>query len=275
MNVRILPIMILAFFLCKESVAQTYYHYSRTQYTYGPYYFTQGLNFVQDIVAYKRMKEKRAEFEVEMRERTDEIRDYYKSFEKYPEKVANGWHTVTIVAGAKFIDNRKVLVENNKIRKVYWDNWMEEKLVSTGPIINGSCKIQLNTENQNLNRLLDVYFINYIGDSEELDSPPLKAATITFWTSVAKPEHVSFKFNEAKYGRLKSTNLVDAPPSCGDVNEMTFCVKPGVYSYKAVYEKGNNVTLKDKKIELKEGSCEIIYIPTKKEVKKKKEKAKK
>ncbi|CAA6817187.1 MAG: Unknown protein [uncultured Aureispira sp.] len=270
MNLRILFIMILTVLFWKESVAQTYYHYSRTQYTYGPYYFSEGLNFVKDIVAYKRMKEKRAEFEAEMRGRTEEIRDYYKSFEKYPEKVADGWHTVTILAGSKFIDNRKVLVENNKIRKVYWDNWMEEKLVSTGSIVEGSCKIQLNTENQNLNRLLDVYFINYIGDPEALDSPPLKSATITFWTSVAKPEHVSFRFNEAKYGRFKSTNSVDAPPSCGDINEITFCVKPGVYSYKAVYEKGNNVTLKDKKIQVEEDSCEVIYIPTKKEVRKRK-----
>jgi hypothetical protein len=364
MNSKLLFIVILSFFFLKESVAQTSYHYSKVQYTYGPYYFSEGLNVVKDIIAYRRIEEKRAKFEAEMQERTDEVRDYYKSLEKYPEKIADGWHTVTIVAGSSFIDNRKVFVEKNKIKKVYWDNWMEEKLVSAGPILKGTCKIQLDTENPNLNRFLDIYFINYIGNPEELESPPIKLttltfwtnensvestefifngidygqfkmprttdnppscgdlneisiyvkpgiysysavyerdgqkttladtkiavkegdcqtiqvqskadiekkmSTITFWTSVSNPDHVSLKFNGVKYGRFKSHNSVDNPPACKDINEITVHVKPGIYSYKAVYEKGNNVTLVDKRIEVKEGDCQLIYIPTKREARK-------
>lgn len=365
MNSKLFLAIILLLFFFKESVAQTHYHYSKIQYTYGPYYFSEGLNVVKDIIAHKRMKEKKAEFEAEMQTRTQEVRDYYKSFEKYPEKVADGWHSVTIVAGSKFIDNRKVFVENNKIKQVYWDNWMEEKLVSAGPIIKGNCKIQLDTENPNLNRFLDVYFINYIADPEELDSPPSKLttltfwtnekaveyteltfngtnygqfklaraidnppscgainevsiyvkpgiysysaiykrddqsisladtkisvkegdcqtirvqskadvekkmSTITFWTSVSNPDHVSLRFDGTKYGRFKKSNPADSPPSCGDINEITVHVKPGIYSYKAVYEKGNNVTLVDTKIEIKEGDCQVIYIPRKKEARNK------
>ena len=114
--------------------AQAVYYYSSVKYTYGPYYFSSGMNLLKDVIAYKRMKERELEFKEEMRGRTKEVRDYYESFSNYPEKIENGWHIVTLVAGPDFIDGRKVYVENNKIREVYWDDSVPEKLVTSGPI---------------------------------------------------------------------------------------------------------------------------------------------
>ena len=66
---------------------------------------------------------------------------------------------------------------------------------------------------------------------------------MTFWTSERPANEVSLRINDDSQVRLKKSTPIETPPSCGDITEWTYYVKPGRYSYRSEYEQGRNFIL--------------------------------
>lgn len=254
---------------------QTYYYYSSTEYTYAPYYFDQTLNFVGRILEEKKQAKAKEEMKQTMAQKTKEIKEYYESIGIYPERIKDGWHEVVIIAGNEFIDDRKVYVQNNKIQKSVRNNWREEELSLSGPIVNGKTGIKLKDGRAPLDGLILAFFINSIADSSSEATPPLKPGQVTFWTS-SKKKNIYLFFEDASFGPFKDYHKAQSAPGCGNANEINIIYKPGVYKYKGVKRMGYNIwlgdydykTLCEGTVEIKEDGCALIRIDKKRALKK-------
>lgn len=247
--------LIVILMITKISTSQTYYYYSETQYTYGPYYFDQSMGLVRDVLQERKNENLRREYIEKMKERTKAMRDYYESMPSYPEKVVDGWHDVSILVGNDFIDSRKVLVENNKIKKVVWDNWMEEEITFSGPIINAKSAVQFKKPTKNLQGLVEVFFMNSIADPNSSTEAPLEAAVLTFYTKSDYYKTMSVEIDGYSIGNfMHQFDNVE----CEELNALNVYLKPGTYEFQA-FASGPNALITEKLI-LKSGECKVIEI---------------
>jgi hypothetical protein len=191
-----------------------------------------------------------------MKVRTQTMRNYYTSLKEYPKTIPNGWHDVSIIVGEDFIDNRKVLVENNKIKEVVWDNWMPEVITFSGPIIDAKSAVQFAKPTSNTQGLVEIYFMNSIADSKSTTTEPLQPAIVTFWTKSNYYKTMNVVVEGVKYGGFNQKN--DAPVNCGNIKAFNIYVKPGIYSYKA-FASGPMPIFEDK-IALQSSECKVIEI---------------
>lgn len=253
--------IILLFLPAVFSYGQTYHYYSAREYTYGPYYFDQSLNFVNKIFEDKKIAKDREEMKKAMELKTKEIKDYYESLKVYPEKVTDGWHEVVVIAGSEFIDDRKVYVKSNQIVKSVRGNWWDEEVSFSGPIINAKTGIKLKNTKPPLDGLLQVFFINFIANNSSEASPPLKPGQITFWTNSKKYDKVYLYFEDASFGPFKNFYKDTSPPACNSESEINIVYKPGLYKYKGVMRSGSRSrTLCEGVVEIKEDNCTLIQI---------------
>ena len=253
-----------------QRTSSTYYYYSETEYTYGPYYFSKTMGLIQNIINHKRRKEAEAEFKKVMLEKTTEMRTYYNSMDNYPSAVPNGWHDVTIMVGNSFIDHRKVRVENNVIKEVIWNNWMPEPVAFSGPIQKCKSAIQYKEPKGHLKGLVEVYFMNTITDSTSTTTEPLEPAMITFWTSLYKYDIRSVSVNDRLFGPFGARYDDENAPECGDFQSINVYVKPGVIFYFKSLKTGfysmnslRKLSKKGSKISLQEGECRLVEITRK------------
>lgn len=260
----------MGLFIFVNSFSQTYYYYSKTEYTYGPYYFDQSVGLIEDVLNYKRKQKELELYKEKMKQKTQEIKDYYTSLENYPSKIIDGWHEVTIVSGDEFIDYRKVLVKGNKISDVVWDNWMPEEITFSGPIKDAKSAIQFKNPTENLQGIIQVYFMNSIADSTSISTEPLTPASITFWTARKKENNISVSVNDQLFGPFGARYEEENAPECGDFQSITVYLKPTVEHYfkslkTGVYSSNSISKLSSKgtKVMLKNGECRLIQITNK------------
>lgn len=249
--------------------AQTYYYYSRTEYTYGPYYFKESLNFIDRLIQSKEEKEKAAAERRRMQKQTGDMRSYYGSFETYPANISDGWHSVVILGGEEYIGDRKVLVESGRIKRMVWDNWMEEELTFSGPIVKAMAGVRIKGGTGPLGGMVDVYFMNSLGDNPVTADPPLKPGTVTFWTSQKDYDKgkICIVFEDALLGPFIEHRDWDNAPECGDNQQINVVYKPGLYKYRMVRKTFTGLagrTLMEGKVELTDGGCQVIEVYEKK-----------
>lgn len=253
--------------------AQTYYYYSRTEYTYGPYYFAESLNFIDKLIQSKEDREKAAAEKKRMEKQTTDMRSYYGSFDTYPANIEDGWHSVVILGGDEFIGDRKVQVENGRIKRMVWDNWMEEELTFSGPIIKAMAGIRIKGGTGPLGGMVDVYFMNSLGENPVKADPPLVPGTVTFWTSQSDKDKgkIYIVFEDALLGPFTEHQDWDKAPACGDKQQINVVYKPGLYKFKVMrraYSLGIGRTLMEGKVELTNGGCELVEVYEKKKKRK-------
>ena len=259
-------LLLAVVFITQSLPAQTYYYYSRTEYTYGPYYFKETLNFVDRLIQSKEEKEKREAERAQMRRQTQDMRNYYGSFSEYPAKVADGWHSVVILGGEEYIGDRKVLVENGRVKRMVWDNWMEEELTFSGPVVKAMTGVRIKGGIGPMNGLIDVYFMNSLGENPVMAEPPLTPGTVTFWTSHKDYDlgKLYLVFEDAAMGPFTEHRDWDKAPECGDINQINVVYKPGIYDFKLVRKgfTGYNTArpLMAGKIELTENGCSVVEV---------------
>ncbi len=245
--------------------AQTYYYYSRTEYTYGPYYFKESLNFIDRLIQSKEQKEKAAAEKKLMQKQTEDMRGYYSSFENYPASVSDGWHTVVILGGDEYIGDRKVLVESGRVKRMVWDNWMEEELTFSGPIVKAMAGVRIKGGTGPLGGMVDVYFMNSLGDNPIAADAPLKPGTVTFWTSQKDYDKgkICIVFEDALLGPFTEHRDWNNAPECGDNQQINVVYKPGVYNFRMVrktFAGMSGRTLMEGKVELTNGGCQVIEV---------------
>lgn len=283
MKMKLTLLFLAALFSFELASAQTYYYYSRTEYTYGPYYFQESLNFVDRLIKSKEEKDRQAAERERMRSQTKNMRDYYGSFEAYPERISDGWHSVVILGGDEYIGDRKVFVESGRVKSMIWDDWMPEELTFSGPIVKAMAGVRIKGGTGPLGGMVDVYFMNSLGESPVMAEPPMQPGRVTFWTSAGDYDlgKIHVIFEDAGFGPFVEHRAWDDPASCGDNQQINVVYKPGVYKYKVVRKSGAmsysfSRTLMEGKIEITEGGCELVevYDPRKKQKGPKKKKKK-
>lgn len=252
-----------------KASAQTYY-YTHTRYTYGPYYFSTALNFIGDILEEKRRKEERERMAQKMRERIKEIETYYKEQESYPNKISDGWHEVTLIGGDEYIDERKVLIEDGKIKRIFWDNWLEEDLSFAGPINNAKAGIRIKGGSGPMEGMLNMYFMNDLVDGNNIVDPPVTPGTVTFWTDNKKFDKYFVMFEEMELGPFNQKQDAMAPPTCGSNEAINIIYKPGIYRFKG-YTKdyyGNPQIKCEGTVQINSGECSDVRINKAKKLRK-------
>ena len=221
---------------------QDNYSYSHVKYTYGPYYFNETMGLVKGLLKEKQLKEKRAEYKLLMQTKTKELKDYYLSLkDHYPKTIKDGWHEVVLISGDRYIDERKVYVQNNKIEKVVWDNWLPDAISFGGLVVNGKSAISFkNTRgNENLGGLVEVYFMNAIANHSGISTPPLKPAKLVFWTRKNGYKKWKIRVDDNTFGPFKIKHKKGDEINCEDYNELILFVKPGYIEYgRASYYSG-------------------------------------
>lgn len=252
----ILPFLLL---LVLGTRAQVYYYYSYTEYDYGPYYFNQTLQFVERQINAKEMKERAEAERLRMAEQTKKTREYHDNFGTYPNSVPDGWHNVVIVAGDSYIGDRKALVENGRIKHLIWDNWLPQELVFSGQIIKAASSVRIEGGTGPFGGLVDVYFLNQLGDNPTQCEPPLKPGSVTFWCSASEKQlgRMQIVFEDAIFGPFSEHRDWDNPAECGDEKQITIYYKPGKYKYRLAPTWDSKRSLSSGEVVIKEGGCTV------------------
>ncbi len=259
--------------------AQVHYYYSSSSnYSYSRQYITtsstsqnlsvdnavnQTFNYLGRLIDEKKEKEEKEAKKLKMAKRVSEMRTYYASLNKYPEKVIDGWHEAVMVGSDEYISDAKFLVKNNKIVSMVWDNWLPQELNFAGPIIKGKSGIRIKDGNGPLEGMVDVMFINYIADTTATATPPLKPGKLTFWTNSKNFKNMSLLFEDMPVGKFTHKYTYNTPPPCGGDNEIIVYFKPGLYTYKATTESrwtANTKILCEGKVRINEDGCELVQV---------------
>lgn len=247
--------------------AQTYYYYERTEYPNGPYYFDQSLDFVNvSINLEEKKKEVNKLRELNMRQVRD-MRNEHRFTKTYPEKIGDGWHGAVIIGGDEYMGIRTVLVEQGKVRRVVWDDWMEEELTFSGPIQKAKAEIKIKGGKGPLGGIVEVFFVYSMGNDPGMAEAPLKAGRACFWTSIQEEElgKIYIVFEDAVLGPFTEHRDWNKSPECGGTQQINVIYKPGKYYFKAVRKASDSPdeeghTLIRGRIEIKEGGCTLFEV---------------
>jgi len=98
----------------------------------------------------------------------------------YPVSVQNGWHIVYAFIPNELCGERKVYVENNRIKHYVVDNWAYRTVTASPTITSGMSTIKLK-ESGNSN--IYIMFLNYIQNRHSISTPPEPSGSVSFWTN--------------------------------------------------------------------------------------------
>lgn len=246
--------------------SQVYHYYSRTttKYTYGPYYFATTMSFVNKVYEDKKQKEYEQQMAEKMKKRIVDIKDYYTSLKTYyPTTVSNGWHEVVLLVGDEYIDDAKAHVSGNKIDRMVWDDFVEQELTFSGPIIEGKTGFKIKDGSGPFEGLINAYFINYIADKNSQATAPPTPGRVTFWTDNKQEyQELYAQFEDAVVGPFTTFSDRYSRPECYDEKQVSIIYKPGKYSFKALKKSGGSSykTLYEGTVIIEEGGCTRIQI---------------
>lgn len=167
----------------------------------------------------------------------NQVKSYYGSASTFPDIIKDGWHNVISTNNYDFCEERKVYVLNNKVVKYVIDDWMERKISYQSVITKAKAMIQTIQDDGSKSDMLDLYFIEDIGNPNNYVSPPLIPGKVCFWTNVKKGGEIKVFIEDRYYGSVTSYFSDEDKPTCAQYGTLVFEYKPGVYSYKAYNDK--------------------------------------
>jgi len=174
---------------------------------------------------------KRRNREIEKTKRQlDFIRNRFNEVEKFPNKIIDGWHLVTVTDNYNYCKEAKVLIKENKIEKFVIDNYialsLNFKMISK--IKKAKCLVSLEVKKENFDNV-EVYFV-YDLDQPVVVDKPLNAGYVSFWSDMRNADHIKIWLNKKYLGELK--NRIKTEPNYFDKATITLKLKPGSYNLK-------------------------------------------
>jgi hypothetical protein len=202
------------------------------------------------------------------------VQNYYQSFRSYPASIENGWHIVMVTNNLNFIEERKVLVNGNRIEKYVKEDWKQLKVNSSTTISNGKALMEVSGENirakwdhpVQLNSSLEIYFINYLSDPTLETNPPMPTGTVMFCLlSKKKAQTITVQIENVYVGEIPGYYNTDfQPTTCTTDGCLTFPYKTGSYKYFAYSTKqglfGSRQTNWSGTITVKQNDCNIFRL---------------
>lgn len=187
---------------------------------------------------YEALSNLNAQREADQRAKINQVKDYYNSYESYPERVNDGWHSVIVTDNNLFVATRKVYVTANKITKYIVNDWHNMEIQFSGAATSGKAMIKVK-ESLSSREYLEVYFIEYLADPNHRASGPAKSGQIAFYSRFKKGGTITLYLDGHYIGTVDSfTGKKDPDPSCGFSNTVTSTYKEGTYKFSAKNEKG-------------------------------------
>lgn len=175
---------------------------------------------------------------------TTQTLNLYSSLKSKATKVADGWHTVVSLDRIDFCENRLVRVENGKIVEYFtdsyrWDNKDSERKILAGGYIDTAKTIMkiipFDEANESEALYVEIYFIDYLMNSNSRAQSPIKTGKVSFWTSVKNGGTTYIRFGQST-GTLTQF-FKEGTPNCDQDGTLTFEAIPGTFSYSAKDDK--------------------------------------
>ncbi|MEE4198864.1 MAG: hypothetical protein V2I54_14585 [Bacteroidales bacterium] len=176
-------------------------------------------------------KEKQRQFEIakqQSKAKLEIIKKQYSSYENYPEKITNGWHSAIATDNFNFCKDVKVYVEDNRIKRFVIDNYIPLNFMTTGEIRDAKNVVTLKNFNGEQLNIVEVYFLYDIEQSRVVPEP-IKPAYVCFWTDLKNYHDILLDFNNQRMERfsVRFENM----PECFSKGMICRILKPGTYSY--------------------------------------------
>jgi hypothetical protein len=181
------------------------------------------------------------------------ILDYYDKQKSFPSAIRNGWHNVIAMNYINFCGESKVLVNDNKVISYVVDDWEYRDLKEPAEINDGRATVQLLKKKRPKKQEFDIYFIDYLVDSNSYANSPVGSGTISFWAgSDVKGGTITVFINEESMGTMYP-ELEETAPDCGEDIGLTIEFKAGTHQFKAI----NNRNVWRGEITIYRGKCTL------------------
>ena len=213
---------------------------------YAVYSFT---NVIREGQADKREQQRTENERTLSIAKTAIIKTQYAEYEKYPDKIIDGWHNVIATNSSTFCKDAKVLVENNRIKKFVIDNCIPINFNATGEIKKAKNNLTLKNFNGEELSIFEVFFI-YDIDQQQIVEAPIKPGILCFWSDLKKFDQVFIKVDGQPWDKF--TMKFKTMPECSEKGTVSRILKPGKYHLKAV---GRGSIDWNSDIEIKAGYC--------------------
>jgi hypothetical protein len=181
------------------------------------------------------------------------ILDYYDKQRSYPPKIQDGWHNVVSMNYVNFCGESKVLVHDNKVVSYVIDDWEYRELKVPAGIEDAIASVTLLKKKKSKKQEFDIYFIDYLIDSNACATAPIGSGTISFWAGGdVKGDLITVFIDEVSKGTLYPEMGTVTTPECGGIG-LTFEFKAGTHKFKAI----NNRNVWRGEITIYPGKCTL------------------
>jgi hypothetical protein len=182
------------------------------------------------------------------------ILDYYDKQRSYPEQIRDGWHNVVSMNYVNFCGESKVLVHDNRVVSYVVDDWEYRDLKEPAEIEDAVATVQLLKKNKSKKQEFDVYFIDYLIDTNSHATSPMGSGTISFWAGGdVNGGTITVYINEQCKGTLYPELGAGTTPDCGKDVGLTLEYKAGTHKFKAI----NNRNVWRGEITIYPGKCTL------------------
>ncbi len=177
------------------------------------------------------------------------IKEQYKSYDSYPDKISDGWHHVIATDNYNFCKDAKVFVQNNKVKKFVIDNCIPLGVNATGEIKKAKSVATIkNTNGQEL-CIVEMFFI-YDIEEQIIVETPIKPGYVCFWSDLYRYDAILLDFDGKRMENF--TGYFETEPDCFTESMICRILKPGTYSFLA---RGRGAIDWKGDIEIKSGQC--------------------
>lgn len=177
------------------------------------------------------------------------IKSQYNSYESYPKKIIDGWHSAIASDNINFCKDVKVLVKDNKIVRFVIDNYIPLNFMTTGEIREAKNVVTLKNFNGEQLNIVEVYFL-YDIEEQKIVKEPIKPGYVCFWSDMKNHQDILLDINNERMERL--TVRFNSEPDCFSNGMVCRILKPGTYSYLA---RGRGAISWEDTFEVMENQC--------------------
>lgn len=159
------------------------------------------------------------------------VKNQYLNTNSFPEKIEDGWHLIMYTDNYNYIDEAKVLIEKNEIKRFVVNNYDEYsvKFKTITPIVNAKSMVNLYFKDETTD-IVELYFL-YDLNQTTIVPPPLQSGYLIFWSDIKKGGTAEIRINNKLIGRIPQ--MLDNIPACDSDNIMRIKLKPGKYDFRA------------------------------------------